>query len=216
MSTTAVYGLAPFPIMWPIAEDSPLAAHGSRTLRLYGWSKIEAEKAVIRTHQLNGLEYAILRPTVVYGSGSIGAERLLSMLVQFPNLMRFEVAPNGVIQWMHVSDLVELMTRTMRDRAAANQVFNAAGGAAVSLVEVSAALRMLLGPAWAPLAPLVPPPARSHVPPFAIAKARRLLRFQPRMQIVEGLAEMFGSADGDGVRSGGDGAGRAPTMGTVQ
>jgi UDP-glucose 4-epimerase len=197
MSSTAVYGLAPFLVMWPIAEDSPLAAHGSRGLRLYGWSKIEAEKAVVRAHEASGMDYVILRPTVVYGRGAVGAERLLSLLMQFPQRMRFEIAPNGVIQWIHVSDLVELTIRAIGDRAAVNQVFNAAGATANSLPEVSAALRSVLGQFWQFPVPTWMPPA-PLVAPFAIDKARQLLRFSPRVRIRDGLAEMFGRRAGGG------------------
>jgi nucleoside-diphosphate-sugar epimerase len=192
MSSTAVYGLTPFPVMWPITEDSPLAAHGSRGVRLYGWSKIESERAVRTAHRAWGLEYVIIRPTVVYGSGAVGARRLLLTLLPTPALMWIEFAPGGVVQWMHVSDLVRLILRAMVHRGAANDVFTAAGPRALTITQLSLELRRALGSIWAAPAALSPRGPTVMVAPFAMTKAAQRLGFSPEVGIREGLREMFG------------------------
>jgi nucleoside-diphosphate-sugar epimerase len=198
MSSTAVYGLAPFPAMWPITEDSPQAAHGSRTLRLYSWSKIEAEKLVQRAAEQRRLEFVIVRPTVVYGPGATGAQRLLAALFRYPKIVGFEVAPNGVLQWMHVDDLVEMMARTLTRKACVNQAFNAAG-TVVTLRDVAAALGGV-SVQRRPLRGAALNGARPWPPPFSMEKAKRLLKFAPAIPLVDGLRSLFdGSGDGSGL-----------------
>lgn len=66
-SSTAVFGLPAYlGDMVDIDETSP-----KNPMEVYGKSKLEAERRVIKTHEKSGLPYAIIRPTTVYGPRDI-------------------------------------------------------------------------------------------------------------------------------------------------
>jgi nucleoside-diphosphate-sugar epimerase len=196
LSSVLVYSPVPWPSSWPITEDFPRRAHGNAALRNYGQSKIEAEDLVLRLHCQQGLEYAMLRPTVVYGPGAWFVEQLLRQLVSRPWLAVAHGAQLGVMQWVHVSDLAEAVVLAGTSPRAANEVFNIAGREALTMPDVAAAVRELIGP----FARLDRTRSQGRArgkssPKFSIEKAQTVLGYTPQVQFPEGLDEILAAME---------------------
>jgi len=196
LSSVLVYSPVPWPSRWPITEHFPRRAHGNAALRKYGQSKIEAEDLILDLHRQSGLEYVILRPTVAYGAGSGFVEQLLRQIVTQPWLALARGRQLGVMQWVHVSDLAEAIVLAGTCSEAANEVFNIAGGKAITVQDVTVAVREHLGS----FTPWDGVRFKGHArgksrPKFSIEKAQTMLGYTPRVQFPEGLDEILAAME---------------------
>lgn len=173
------------------SEDRPPAP-----VTVYGLAKWLAE-SVLAYHAMRcGFPYATLRPTNVYGPGNRknvfwafheaykkhGAVTILGDGLQARN-------------FVYIDDFVDLLLRVAepaRRRAVANQVFNVAGTETHTLRDVLRAMSDALGrdiqATYAPAEPGVLVDFR-----MSIAKAGRLLGWEPRVRFEEGARATFAS-----------------------
>jgi nucleoside-diphosphate-sugar epimerase len=201
LSTVVVFGMA-FPD--GVDERHPVALTGLP----YGDTKVAAEHLVLQAHAEGRAEVVVVRPGDVYGPGSrawavIPFERIAARRLVLPARGR------GVFSPVHVDDLVEGIVLAGREPAAAGQVITLSGGIGVPTREFFAPYAELAG---RPL-PAVPTPLAvglttalaplrldDELTPFAarylsrrgtysIAKARRLLGWEPRVALADGLRE---------------------------
>ena len=133
----------------------------------YGVSKREAEDGLRELALSSGMEVAIIRPVLVYGSGVKGNFRSLL------RLMRIGVPlPLGAIRnrrsLVALDNLVDLIARTIRHPGAANQTFLVSDGDALSTTELLTRVAASFGRS----ARLVPVPA-SAIELLARALGRR-------------------------------------------
>jgi nucleoside-diphosphate-sugar epimerase len=105
VSSVLVYAPVSSPARWPIQEHHLRLAHGDPASRAYGQDCIDAEDLITQEWCAPGLSYAILRPTVLYGSATANVSSLLldeARRQPWAAARRFAAA--GVMQWVDVRD----------------------------------------------------------------------------------------------------------------
>jgi nucleoside-diphosphate-sugar epimerase len=188
-------------------EDSPL-----RPWNDYESSKVAAERAVREQAAARGIDYVILRPSVVYGP----RDERLAKLFQGALKGRFPLfgAGQGRRHMVHVTDVADAFLRACEQPGAANSEMIIAGPDAIALRDMlqilaRAADRRSCGPQL-PLTPMLalaalvedackpfnirPPLYRRRMEfylsdaAFDCSRARRLLDWEPKIPLQEGLS----------------------------
>lgn len=190
-------------------ERTPLRADG-----LYSWSKIEAERAVMRYHERYGLPAVIVRPCLIYGPRD---RHLLPALLELAARGRAWLVRGGraLIDLVYVGDVVEALLLAAEAREAVGQAYNVTDGARRTVREVLGVFARVLdrplrcvrvpyplaygvARAVSALGDLlgysVPPALRwevikamGHHRHFSIEKIRRELGYEPRVALEAGL-----------------------------
>lgn len=187
-------------------EDRPMCPWND-----YETSKVAAERVVREQAPAAGMEYVILRPSVVYGP----RDERLAKLFRSALKGRFPLfgSGQGRRHMVHVSDVADAFLRACEQPAAANAEMIVAGPDVVPLREMlqvlaAAADRRSCGPQL-PLAPMLalaamvedvckpfgiqPPIYRRRMEfylsdaAFDCSRARRLLDWEPKIRLQEGL-----------------------------
>jgi len=96
----------------------------------YGSSKAEAERLV----QESGLDFTILRLTMVYGpAGGLHFQKLVSLLTRVPLLCPVPGPGTARLQPVFVEDVVQAIQLALRSPAAAGKTYNVSGGTVLRL-----------------------------------------------------------------------------------
>lgn len=208
-STAGVYGQRAPGV---IDESHPL-----RPWNAYEHSKVEAESRLRRAAGALGMQYVILRPTAVYGPRDERLRKLFRSAARgrFPLFGRGE----GRRHMVYVSDLADAFLRACTSSRAANHEMIVAGPEVVPLHELLQMLATLSNRrSCGPRLPLRPMRALAAVvedvcvrlkiePPlyrrrmdfytndaaFDISRARRVLGWEPKVTLQEGLARTLRS-----------------------
>jgi dihydroflavonol-4-reductase len=202
-STAGIYGSR---IPGIVDESAPL-----NPANIYERSKVEAEDVVRKQAAAHGIEYAIIRPAVVYGPHD---ERLVKMFAAATR-GRFPLFGQGKGRrhMVYVGDVVDAALRACVVPAAAGEEMIVAGPRAAPLSEILEVLARVVGRAKAgPRLPLAPMMALAAVtedtgkflgikPPiyrrrmdfyrndaaFDCARAMRVLGWKPQVDLEEGF-----------------------------
>ncbi len=145
LSSAAVYGHARPD---PVEERHPVRPTGAP----YGDTKIAGEQVVLQAHAAREIVATILRPGDVYGPRSrpwtiVPIEMLRRHQVLLPGEGR------GTFNPVFIDDLVDAVLLAADAEAAAGEIFNVTGGAAVAAAEFFAQYSRMLGIRPAPVAP---------------------------------------------------------------
>lgn len=205
-STVGIHGDVKGP---PANEDAPIVPDG-----IYEVTKAEGDQLALRLGRENGVEVVVIRPSPVYGPGDT---RLLK-LFKLASKKRILLLGPGTAGYhlVHIDDLVQGLLLAGEVEGVAGEAFIIAGGERPSLNELVTTLAGVLGNDDPTITRLPARPVRllAHVcelvcqpigvaPPiyrrridffinnraYDIAKARRLLGYQPRVGLVEGLEQ---------------------------
>ena len=208
VSSVGVYG---FPRNLPVNEACPFAP-----TTFYSQTKVQAERLVRELAPALKIEFAIVRPTIVYGPNDDGMlEKLVTMILA----RRYRIVGSGqnILHHTHVDDVVEGILRAALFSAAAGEDMILAGPETITLERLS---RMVASRVGAELPPVHVPLwlarslatgidvaayrdyafARRDLPvshekldvmtlsvTFETSKAKRLIGFQARVTYEEGL-----------------------------
>jgi dihydroflavonol-4-reductase len=203
-STVGVHGHVTHP---PAGEDSPFAPGD-----VYQETKAEAERLVFDLGTKRGVPFTVVRPGAIYGPG----ERRLLKLFRAIARGRYAVVGDGRAFYhpVFIDDLVAGFLLAMQRPEAIGQSFIVAGPRYVSQSDLAALIARHTGgrvlPFRVPAAPLQwagalcealcvplgiePPLHRRRVDfwtksrAFSIDKARRLLGYDPKVDLDEGIA----------------------------
>ena len=164
-STSAVHAEAPA-ALWRACERAgvrrviQLSAIGvDRGTTAFSRTKQAADSALEAT----GLDWVILRPSVVIGRAAYGGSALFRALAALPMLPR--VPESGPLDIVQLDDVAETVERLLRPGAPSRVALDLAGPERLGFADVVAAYRCWLG--W--------PPARElRVPGFLMAAAWRI------------------------------------------
>jgi 2-alkyl-3-oxoalkanoate reductase len=205
ISSVAVYGPR---IPDVVTEDTPL----NPGVNPYNMTKAEAESALKEVAQQTGLAYTIIRPGMIYGPRNgmwtAGLFRLASRRPLF-----FAGDGSGSAYTIYVDDVVDLALTAALHPAAANEMFNAVNDPAPTWRDfIGGYAKLAKNDSWVSLPiPLLQPVAylieaflRLRGEPQALPslmndflvprkrismdKGRRLLSWQPRIALAEGIA----------------------------
>jgi nucleoside-diphosphate-sugar epimerase len=208
-STVGVHGHVARP---PADETAPVSPGD-----VYQATKAEAEALALRYHRERGLPVTVVRPGAIYGPG----ETRLLKLIRAVARGRYAVVGSGRAFYhpVYVDDLVAGFLLALERPEAPGEAFIVAGPRYVSQDDLARLIAEATGgrvlpfhvPAWplqaagalceAVCVPLgiEPPLYRRRVDfwvksrAFTIDKARRLLGYEPRVDLAEGLARTVAS-----------------------
>jgi nucleoside-diphosphate-sugar epimerase len=170
----------------PLREDMPL-----RPLTFYGITKAAATSLALAMHAAGGCPAVILRPFTVYGPGQpkdmFVAEAVEAAVAGEPFRMSQGEQRRDFI---YVQDLVEALLASALAPGLEGHVVNVGTGRARRLRDVAERIWQLTG-STAPLLVGARPasPHQLHDTWADTSAARRLLGWQPRVELDQGLAE---------------------------
>ncbi len=180
----------------PIADEE----HPTEPIDVYGGTKLTGEVLTRSYASQHGFEYVIIRPSAVYGFGDCN-RRVTQILIE--NAMRgkpmiLHDGGRSRIDFTYATDVADGFARALMVPAAANQVFNITRGNARSVLEFATEVRK-----YFPEAQIVEKPpdaARPERGTLSIDKARRLLGYDPKIDIEQGVKEYVAALKERGPR----------------
>ncbi|RJQ29806.1 MAG: NAD-dependent epimerase/dehydratase family protein [Peptococcaceae bacterium] len=180
-SSIAVYGDQRY---IPVDEEHPC-----EPVTLYGAVKLAGEHFCRALAKSPGLRYVILRIADIYGPRNSRVSTPVKFLLQAMRKENIVVHGSGRQSrtYTYAGDLVDAVLKVIINPAAHGRIFNIAGDEAVSIYELALAVREVTGgKVDIILAPGEPADDRKLV--IDGSKAKRILGFQPRIKLAEGLS----------------------------
>jgi NADH dehydrogenase len=108
----------------------------------YGLSKAEAERLVVES----GLDYTILRPTLVYGpEGGLHFAQLVRLLRRIPLVTPILGGGGARLQPVFVGDVVDAIERALGNPHASRRIYNVSGATVVRFDELCRRICAVLG-----------------------------------------------------------------------
>jgi nucleoside-diphosphate-sugar epimerase len=179
---------------------------------VYQETKAEAETVALATHRADRVPVTVVRPGAIYGPGETRLLKLFRAIARG----RYAVVGSGRPHYhlVYIDDLLDGYELALTHPAAAGEAFILAGPRSVSQAELAATIARHTGgrvlPLHIPVAPIhllgdlceaicvpfevEPPLHRRRIDfwtknrSFSIAKARRVLGYEPRVDVDEGIA----------------------------
>ncbi len=191
-SSSHVYAPHRSPALWPVAEDAPRAARGGPLQVAHGESLIAAEDLVFEAAARDGLEYGVLRPTVVAGRVSPFIDDLVRAVTTRADRIEIERRIWDVMQWVHGTDVAAAALMVGEDPRARDRCFVVAGDETITAYDVLAMIWEFgnFGRDDNPFADLA---ARNNIGVKKFEPARlNALGWRPRVDVKRCLAEVLG------------------------
>jgi nucleoside-diphosphate-sugar epimerase len=206
LSSVMVYGFS-YPAF--VAEEGPFRGEGNP----YCETKLESDRLALGRHAPGTFDVTVIRPGDVYGA------RSHPWVLRPLELMRKRIfvlidGGRGTMNHVHVDNLLDAVFAAL-ERRAAGEAFNVTDGANTTFAEYFGRLAHMIGRKWLPSAPgaivksgfslagrvgarlgftLPVSPAAvdfvSRVHPYSIDRARRVLGYEPRISLDQGMAEL--------------------------
>ena len=179
-STAAVYGIP--------GEDLVGEFHETRPVTPYGCSKLCAESYIKAYSTMYGLDYTILRFFNIYGSRGKGVVNVfLNRVVRNEDL---QISGDGsqYRDFLYINDAMNAYRASLSDNAK-NQTFNIGSGKRVTIKELAEEVIQITNSS----SKMNFVPTKDVSPEYPVANieyARKLLSFEPRYSIRDGLRLM--------------------------
>lgn len=185
LSTSEVHG----PLAHDVDEESPCAIGPPSDRRwVYATSKLAGEHLVLRGGETHGFAATVLRPFNVYGPRQTGEGAIRNFCLAAVTGAPLEVYGDGsaVRAWCYVEDFVTAAVSTLTAPGAAGEIFNIGNPDAAADTNRLAELIMSLVPGATMKPGNVNRAEVAYRTPI-IEKARKILAFEPRIGLEEGL-----------------------------
>jgi nucleoside-diphosphate-sugar epimerase len=185
VSTSEVYG----PYAHEVDEESPCAIGPSSDRRwVYATSKLAGEHLVLRGGESRGFAATVLRPFNVYGPRQTGEGAIRNFCVAAVTGAPLEIYGDGsaVRAWCYADDFVTAAVTALTAPAAAGQVFNIGNPNAATDTNGLAELVVSLVSGAKVRHEDVSRAEVVYRTPI-VEKARKILAFEPRVGLAEGL-----------------------------
>jgi UDP-glucose 4-epimerase len=169
----------------PIADEE----HPTQPIDVYGGTKLTGEILTKSYANAHGFEFVIVRPSAVYGFGDAN-RRVTQILIENAITGKPLVLHGGghsKIDFTYCTDVADGFVRCLEVPAAANQIFNVTRGNARSVREFAVEVQKHF-----PKAKLEERPTDTTRPErgtLSIEKARKVLGYDPKVDIEQGIAE---------------------------
>ena len=169
----------------PIADEE----HPTEPIDVYGGAKLTGEILTKSYAKQHDFQYVIVRPSAVYGFGDCN-RRVTQLLIENALHGKPLILHDGgrsKIDFTYVTDVADGFVRALTVPEAANQTFNITRGNARSILEFATEVKK-----YFPQAQLVEKPSDTSRPErgtLSIEKAKKLLGYNPRVDIEQGIKE---------------------------
>jgi len=205
VSSSEVYGTAE---TVPMSEDHPL-----RPTTVYGASKLAGELYAQACHRTYDLPVTVVRPFNTYGPREPHEGMRAEVIPRF--LLELKAGREPVVfgdgrqtrDFTFVEETVTGLVAAGECDALVGDVVNIARGREVSIVEIARLLAELAGRSDAKVRSADPRPGDVHRHYADISKAQRLLGFDPKIDIREGLARTVAWFESRGIVASGAASG---------
>lgn len=182
ISTSSVYGA-----LATGSEDMDL-----QPVSPYGKSKIAGEEALLRSVEKNGLDGTVLRLFSVYGPGQ---RTDMAFSLFFDSLLRgreIEIYGDGLQTRTntYVADVVSAIFSTLTSSEVTGEILNIGGTQELSTLEVLRIIEGIVGTSGEVIHREARDGDQRHTK-ADINKAKRLLTYEPKTKISDGLARQF-------------------------
>ena len=156
---------------------------------VYANGKYIGERMVREAFHLYGVYYTIIRPSALYGtrciSGRVSQKFIENALAGKPLLL--EGGGGGMLDFTHIDDLVEGITRSLSLEGGLNRTFNITFGNARSIADLAEIIRQVIPEVSLQQAP--PAPEKPKRGTLKMDRAREYLGFLPSKSIDSGYKE---------------------------
>ena len=179
-SSSMVYGDFQY---FPADEEHP-----KNPKEIYGASKLSGEILTQAFQRKFQVEYTIIRPSAVYGPTDVNrrvSQIFVENALQGKELVLY--TPDSKLDFSYVRDVARGYVLACFADEAKNEIFNITKGEGRSLREFAGILKAMI-----PNAKIVEQPTQDFRPrrgAMDISKARKLLGYEPRYSLEEGLKE---------------------------
>jgi len=120
-------------------EDDPLLP-----TNVYGLSKMVGEILVRSYSKKNNFDFTILRPTNIYGPGSIqGINGLIKNAIKDKKIKIF--GGKQLLNFIYVEDVADLIQQVLTDKRSSKQIFNVGSNDTISIEELAKKVSSILG-----------------------------------------------------------------------
>ena len=156
---------------------------------VYANGKYIGERMVREAFHLYGVNYTIIRPSALYGirciSGRVSQKFIENALSGKPLLL--EGGGGGMLDFTHIDDLVEGITRSLALKGGLNRTFNITFGNARSIADLAEIIRQVIPEVFLQQAP--PAPEKPKRGTLKMDRAKEHLGFLPSKPIDTGYRE---------------------------
>lgn len=186
ISSAAVYGN---PLYTPVTESHP-----QDPLSPYGASKLSGEKYCIMYHNAFSLPSCCIRPFNIYSPRQDPGNPYSGVISRFMDKAKAKQSPvifgdgSQTRDFISVHDIVDIITLLLENEDANGQVFNAGTGNSTTVSELAQMILDIFG-ADVPVQYMPERPGDIKYSCSDITKARKILGFEPKVTLREGLME---------------------------
>ncbi|MBC7086109.1 MAG: GDP-mannose 4,6-dehydratase [Methanomethylovorans sp.] len=186
ISSAAVYGN---PLYIPITEDHP-----QDPLSPYGVSKLSGEKYCMMYHRAFGLPTCCIRPFNIYSPRQNPENPYSGVISRFIDKAKAKQSPvvfgdgNQTRDFISVHDIVNMIILLLENEDANGHVFNAGTGKSITINELANMILNIFD-ADVPINYMPERPGDIKNSCSDITKAKKILGFEPKVSLREGLLE---------------------------
>lgn len=156
---------------------------------VYANGKYIGERMMREANNLHGLDYTIIRPSALYGirciSGRVSQKFVENALTNIP--LRLEGGGGGMLDFTHIDDLVEGISRSLAMEEGKNRTFNITYGNARKISDLVEIIRGEIPEVKVEHAP--PAPEKPKRGTLMNDRAREYLNFVPKHPIEKGYRD---------------------------
>lgn len=174
----------------PFSEDM-----AGRPVNSYSFSKFCVTTLAATLRDLYQMPFVVIRPSIAYGPGQMPDMFLPALIRSLMTDRPFPMTDGMQTRdYVYVTDLVEAMVQAAVSDAAIGEIINIGSGVPIRIAELARLVEELLGkPGLAQLGQLPYRPNEMMNYYVSIEKARKLLHWEPRVTLRQGLEETIRS-----------------------
>lgn len=190
-STSEVFGPTTFQV--PEEGKTEVGAVGESSRWTYAVSKLAAEHLVNAYGKEFGMPTTTLRPFNVYGPGQIGKGAIQQFVIRAIKGKPLQIHGDGsqIRSWCYIDDMVDAILLCMGNEKAHGEVFNIGNPkATVTILDLAQKVKYLTG-SKSKIIHLRPSEVDVGLRIPNIEKAKKLLGFEPKVGLQEGIWETF-------------------------